>query len=144
MSNASYPATEGRGAINWQGKKILIVEDEPANREYLKILLTRTNAMLVYAENGLQVRLLLKELNNIDLVLLDIRLPDASGWDLAREIKAIRSDLPVIAQTAFAMTSDRLKCEEAGCDGFISKPINKTALMNMISDFLPPENQKVS
>jgi PAS domain S-box-containing protein len=122
--------------FNWTGKKILVVEDEESNMEFLKVILAGTKALLVPAYSGSEVRNLLSDLMTFDLVLLDIRLPDASGWDLAREIKSIRMDLPVIVQTAFAMSSDRLKGEEAGCDDYISKPISKDKLLKLISVYI--------
>ncbi len=123
-------------AFNWAGKKILIVEDEESNMEFLKVILAGTKAGLVPVYSGQELRDHYSELDKIDLILLDIRLPDASGWDLAREIKSIRKELPVIVQTAFAMSSDRLKGEEAGCDDYISKPISKDKLLKIIAAYI--------
>jgi len=120
----------------WKGKKLLLVEDEPSNMEYLTIILSRTGAELVSAYSGKDLRDQYPVLDSFDLVLLDVQLPDASGWDLVKEIKAKRPDLPVIAQTAFAMSSDRKKSEETGCDNYIPKPIYKEKLLRMIADYL--------
>jgi CheY-like chemotaxis protein len=120
----------------WPGKHILIVEDEQTNMEFLKIILGKTQADITSAENALTLRNYYQKLDQFDLVLLDVRLPDASGWDLAREIKAIMPGLPVIAQTAYAMSSDLQKSMSAGCDNFISKPINKAKLLTMLSEYL--------
>jgi len=121
---------------SWQGKQVLIVEDEPTNMEFLRLVLRKTQVSITPVPSGEILRGLYKNLEQYDLVLLDVRLPDASGWELAGEIKAIRPELPVIAQTAFAMASDRQKSLAAGCDNFISKPINKTTLLNMMEEFL--------
>ncbi|MEI7499874.1 MAG: response regulator [Bacteroidota bacterium] len=132
----SHPVKQKTEIIyNWAGKKILLVEDELTNMEFLKILLGRTNAEFVTAFNGAELKGMYDKLDSFDLVLLDVRLPDASGWELAGEIKALRPNLPVIAQTAYSMSSDRQKSEEAGCDGYISKPIKKEQLLQMISGF---------
>ncbi len=120
----------------WSGKKVLIVEDEPTNMEYLRLVLRKTQISIIPAPSGTVLRSLYENLQQFDLVLLDVRLPDTSGWELAREIKSIRPELPVIAQTAFAMSSDLQKSLAAGCDNFISKPINKTTLLNMMDGYL--------
>ena len=122
--------------FNWSGKKILLVEDEETNMKLLTFILNRTGAELVCAFNGNAVRQFYNSLDMFSLVLLDVRLPDASGWDLAKEIKERRPDLPVIAQTAYAMASDKEKSHHAGCNGHISKPIRKDQLLQAIAAFL--------
>jgi len=124
------------GMSRWERRQILLVEDEESNMEFLKTILRRTGASLVPAYNGRQVRDHYQDLSKFHLVLLDVRLPDATGWDLAREIKAIRPDLPLIAQTAYAMTTDRQKSEESGCDNYISKPIKKEVLLSIMAEYL--------
>ena len=101
-----------------------------------KIILGQTFAELVMVFSGRELKAMYDQLDSFDAVLLDIRLPDASGWDLARELKAISPDLPVIAQTAYAMSTDLQKSIEAGCDGYISKPIRKELLLDIISRHL--------
>jgi CheY-like chemotaxis protein len=63
-------------------------------------------------------------------------LPDVSGWELALEMKKLRPDLPLIAQTAFAMSSDKQKSIEAGCDKYITKPINREMLLKTIAEVI--------
>ncbi|MEI6683136.1 MAG: PAS domain S-box protein [Bacteroidota bacterium] len=120
----------------WHGKQVLIVEDEPTNMEFLRLVLRKTQIAITPVPSGAILRSLYGNLQQFDLVLLDVRLPDANGWELAREIKSIRPELPIIAQTAFAMSSDMQKSLAAGCDNFISKPINKTSLLNMMEGYL--------
>lgn len=122
---------------NWAGKKFLLVEDDHTNMELLSIFLKQTQAELIFAYNGKEVRQQYDKLDTFDLVLLDIKLPDTSGWDLAREIKSIRPGLPIIAQTAFTQSSDKMKSEEVGCDGHISKPFRKEELFQIITKLLP-------
>ena len=124
------------GLYNWSGKKILLVEDEDTNLKLLNIILKHTGAELISARNGKEVRQLYNRLDMFDLVLLDVRLPDASGLELAKEIKALRPSLPMIMQTAYAMSSDREKSIEAGCDDHISKPINRDQLLVMMAGYL--------
>ncbi len=120
--------------MNWSEKRILLVEDEMTNMEFLQIILGRTQVEMSTVFNGKELRAMYDKLDSFNLVLLDIRLPDASGWDLAMEIKALRPQLPIIVQTAFAMPTDRKKSEDLGCAGYISKPIRKSALLKIISE----------
>ncbi|MEI6433475.1 MAG: response regulator [Bacteroidota bacterium] len=122
--------------FQWQGKRLVLVEDEPSNMEFLKIVLSHTGAEIIFAWNGNDLRNLYPVLDTIDLILLDMRLPDSNGWALVKEIKAIRKDIPVIAQTAFAMSGDKEKSLAAGCDDYISKPISKPVLLQMLSRYL--------
>ncbi|MEI7663137.1 MAG: PAS domain S-box protein, partial [Bacteroidota bacterium] len=123
-------------SYTWKEKKLLIVEDESANMELLRLLLKRTQIDITPVMSGGALRELYGNLEPFDLVLLDVRLPDANGWDLTRELKAIRPSLPVIAQTAFAMPADLQKSMAAGCDNYISKPINKVQLLQMMAEYL--------
>ena len=77
------------------------------------------------------------EHDNIDLVLMDIQIPEIDGYELTRRFKKLRPSVPIIAQTAFAMQNDRSVILEAGCDHYISKPINIYELLKTISDFIP-------
>ncbi|MCX6283940.1 MAG: ATP-binding protein [Bacteroidetes bacterium] len=123
-------------AFQWKGKKLLLVEDDYSNMDFLKIILKHTEAELVCVYDGDDLRKLYDRLDTFSTVLLDIRLPDANGWDLAREIKSLCPGLPVIVQTAYAMVSDEQKSTQAGCEGYVSKPIDKELLLNMISKFI--------
>jgi CheY-like chemotaxis protein len=75
----------------------------------------------------------IKRYPEIDLVLMDIKLPDINGLELTGIIKAINNKVKVIAQTAYALSGDREKAIEAGCSGYITKPIKRQELLNLIS-----------
>ncbi len=124
------------GNLHWKVKKILIVEDDEYSIEYLKKTLVKTGAELYIAKSGKDARKYFDKLNGIDLILLDMKLPDSNGLTLVKEIKAKRKNLPVIAQTAFAMEDDRIKCLEAGCDDYISKPYKREELLVLINTYL--------
>ena len=121
---------------NWKNKNIVIVEDDEQNIQYLQSVLRKTGVNIFPAINGTLFRQLLTQLPEIHLILMDIQLPDEDGWQLTQYIKSIRKNIPVIAQTAFGMESDRLKSYEAGCDNFIAKPISSDDLLRMISLYL--------
>ncbi|HPQ35074.1 MAG TPA: ATP-binding protein [Tenuifilaceae bacterium] len=117
-------------------KKILITEDNEINYLYFKQLLTQINAEFSWAANGLEAVEMVRSNPSIDLVLMDIKMPVKDGLEATREIKKIRNDLPIIAQTAYAFESDKEKALAAGCDDYISKPINRDRLIEMLSKYL--------
>lgn len=119
-----------------KGKRLLICEDDPSNLEYLQIILSRTGADIITVSTGAAMREYYPIIRNIDLILIDIRLPDTDGYTLAREIRNLRPDIPIIAQTAYAMSSDQVKSLEAGCNDYIPKPINKELLIAKIRRLL--------
>ena len=114
-------------------KKILVVEDIESNSKLLIAVLKPTKAEVIFFEYGLEAIEYCRGNDNIDLVLMDIQLPDINGIEATKIIKEFRKDLPVIAQTAFAMAGDREKCLEAGCSEYISKPISRVLLLDMIN-----------
>jgi signal transduction histidine kinase/CheY-like chemotaxis protein len=117
-------------------KTSLIVEDMEMNYIYLKTLLEELGINILWAKDGNQaVEMVLKN-REIDLVLMDIRLPYTDGYEATKIIKKIRPDLPVIAQTANALQEERKKALEAGCDGYITKPIYKNEFRKTLSTFI--------
>lgn len=121
--------------INWQGKTILIVEDNVSNYELLATFLKKTGAEIMWVKDGGDAVEACKN-NSIDLVLMDIQLKKMNGFEATKQIKAINSNIPVVAQTAFAMVGDREKCLAAGCDDYLSKPIRKSVFFHTISKFI--------
>lgn len=122
--------------LDLSGKNILVVEDVDTNYFYISSLLEKLNANILRAGDGLIAIDICKKDPSINLVLMDIELPVMDGYTATREIKKIRPDLPVIAQTAFAMMGEREKSLEAGCDDYIAKPIRKEILLEVISRFI--------
>lgn len=118
---------------NWDNKQILIVEDDAMSVIYLKEALKSTGAKIVHAGNGTSAVDLLKAGTPVDMILMDIKLPGISGYDATQQIKAF-SDVPIIAQTAYAMADDYKKILQVGCDDYVSKPINRRKLLKKIND----------
>ena len=118
---------------SWPDKTILIAEDEEFNFFLIHELLSGTNAKVIRAKNGKEAIETCQKNNSIDLVLMDIKMPEIDGYEAAKIIKSFRPKLPIIAQTAYAMSEDRSKALKAGCDDYISKPLNKNRLLSMIS-----------
>lgn len=121
---------------NWVNYNFLIIEDDKTCREYLYELLKPTKANLIFADTGKLGLQIFNSEKQIDLVLLDILLPDFSGLDIVTMLKKINPSVPVIAQTAFAMENERTKCLDKGCNDYISKPIDKEILFQKISTLL--------
>ncbi|HMM10610.1 MAG TPA: response regulator [Bacteroidales bacterium] len=114
------------------GKKVLIVEDTPSNTELLLIILEGAGAKVMHVSTGEEAIKTCLHHGDIDLVLMDIQLPKMSGLEATREIKSFRPDLPIIAHTAYAMANDKDACFEAGCDGYVAKPIKPKLLLPIL------------
>jgi len=124
-------------AIDWGDKTILIAEDTDESYIFLKSVLEELNVKIIRAKNGFEAVDICKNEPQIDLVLMDIRMPIMNGYEASAEIKRIKAELPIIAQTAHAMSGDEEKASEAGCDDYISKPINPIQLIEKIKKALP-------
>ncbi len=127
------------GTINWEGKTFLIAEDEEDNFRYMEVALSLFNASLIWARDGKEAVDVIRKFKQIDLVLMDIKMPMMDGYTATREIKKINPDIPVIAQTAYAMLGEREAALEAGCDEYIAKPINYNQLIELIQRFISDE-----
>ncbi len=120
--------------VSLKNNVILVVEDVEKNFIYLReILRTYTEAEIIWAKNGLEAVKFCREIQEISIVLMDIQLPELNGIEATKQIKSFRKDLPIIAQTAYAMSEERKQSLEAGCDDFIAKPINRNELLRKIS-----------
>lgn len=122
--------------IDLTGKVILVVDDTPTNYQLIKTALRNTGVLTILAENGLDAVEECKKDQQIDLVLMDIRMPIMDGYEATRKIRQIKPDLPIIAQTSYAMQGDREQSIKAGCNDYISKPISLEDLRTMISYYL--------
>jgi CheY-like chemotaxis protein len=116
-------------------EKVLIVEDDALSLSFLKILLKKSGINTICVKSGKDAILACKNDPDIKLVLMDINMPRMDGYEATTKIKEMCPDLPVIAQTAYAIPGDREKLSQAGCDDYISKPINKKILMDKIKKY---------
>ena len=117
-------------------KTVLIVEDDSASYKLLKVLLHTLEIKTIWAEGGNESIKICSENPDIDLVLMDIKMPDLNGYEATKRIKKFRDELPIIAQTAYALYGDTERAAEAGCDEYITKPIRKKELFELISKYL--------
>jgi len=125
-----------RFEANWKDKVILVVEDDEINYQFIEAVLEKSQVQMLHAENGDQALELCKTINKIDLILMDIKLPEKNGYEITREIKEFRKDIPIIAQTAFAILEVKDKCLSSGCEDVISKPIEIELFMQKINKYL--------
>ncbi|MCU4155914.1 response regulator [Carboxylicivirga sp. A043] len=123
--------------FNWEGKTFLVAEDEEDNFRYIEVALALSNASLIWARDGQEAVDVFKRVSGIDLVLMDIKMPTMDGYTATREIKNLSRKVPVIAQTAYAMSEEKEKSREAGCDDYIAKPIGYDDLLSTINRFVP-------
>jgi len=121
---------------NWKEKVILVAEDVATNYLLVKKSLRKTEAELIWAKNGQEAVDECRQNRKIDLVLMDIRMPIMNGLEATRQIKEMCPEIPVIAQTAYAMDGDRERSLQAGCDDYISKPINLKEFIELIAKFI--------
>ena len=135
--NGMYPEPEDdmNYNVNWSDKNILITEDEENNYYLLEEFLRDSGANIYWARDGLESIEMFKN-NEFDLVLLDIKIPNLSGYEVVKELKKINPKVPVIAQTAYALTGDKEKILKAGCDDYVSKPIEMLSIINVINKHL--------
>jgi len=119
----------------WTDKTILIAEDDESNFRFFKMILSDTKINIVHALNGNEAIEKSKEMD-IDIILMDIKMPEMDGLEASRIIKKIKPDISIIAQTAFAMENDEKSSFEAGCSAYISKPIRKPQLLSILNTYL--------
>ncbi len=121
---------------NFIGKTILIAEDEKVNQFFFEKSLKKTQANLFFVQDGYEAIQMIEENTEIDLVLMDIRLPNMDGLEATRRIKQLNPELPVIIQTANALSQVYDEAKESGCDEFITKPIKIETLLIILKKHL--------
>ncbi len=119
------------------GERILLVEDNPMNRRVVQFILKSQGYIVHEAKHGLEALELVK-VHLPDLILMDLQLPGMDGFTTTRIIKedATTKDIPVVALTAYAMRGDAERAVEAGCDGYITKPIDPDEFPKLVASYL--------
>jgi PAS domain S-box-containing protein len=134
----SSPVTPGKAPDKpGFGSMILIAEDDETNFYYLNALMTKkTDVRILHALNGREAIELFRTNPDIKLILMDMKMPEIDGFEATRQIKMINKNVIIIAITAYAMSGDEERIIAAGCDGYLSKPINKKSLLDKIAEFI--------
>jgi len=118
-------------------KKILIVEDNEKNMYLISFILKKNSYEVIEAATGEEgVELAIKE--KPDLIIMDLQLPGIDGLEATKRLRASKADgeIPIIALTSYAMIGDKEKALEAGCTGYIEKPINPDTVLSQIEKYL--------
>lgn len=122
-----------------KNRTILIAEDEEINYLFLEILIREKLSIkceILHAKDGQEAINICQEREDINIVLMDINMPILNGYDATKQIRKLRPNLPIIAQTAYSTSEDKNKALKAGCDNFISKPIRKEVLQNVFKKYM--------
>jgi two-component system, cell cycle response regulator DivK len=121
---------------DWSDKTILIVEDEEIIRYFFDVSLRATKAHLLFANNGYEGIEMALNNDDINCILMDIRMPVTDGYEAMKAIRLKKKELPIIVQTAYALAHDRKKAIEAGCNEYIAKPVKLDVLFSVLGKYL--------
>ncbi len=124
-------------ALPLSGLKVLIVEDTPSSDAYLTAVLNSFSSEILHAADGLQAVEMCRKCPDIDLVLMDVKMPGLDGYSATARIREFNTGVVIIAQTAFALPSDEQKALRAGCNSYLSKPVRKSTLLNEVAKWFP-------
>lgn len=122
--------------LDWSKKTILLVEDEDANHIFIASALEKTRVNLLWAKDGREAIDMVHEHPEIELILMDIRMPELDGYEATRQIKSFKPNIPIVAQTAYVMSNEKGKVLQAGCDDLIVKPIRLKVLLSVCAKYL--------
>ena len=127
---------EDQPNYRWNSKNILVVEDDESSAFLLGTFLKDTGASISFTTDGNEAVDFVRQHPETDLVLMDILLPDKDGFTATREIKSFARDVVIIAQTAYAFSMDHREALKAGCDAYLTKPLNMSLLLDKIDGYL--------
>ena len=127
---------EMRKDIDWSGKTILVADDIHTNFILLEAILSKTRVKLIWARNGMEAVEKCLNHEHIDLVLMDIQMPEKDGIEATRDIRKFRKDLPIVAQTAFTIEFAENNIMEAGCSHILTKPIIPDLVIKTLARYL--------
>jgi CheY-like chemotaxis protein len=116
--------------------KILIVEDDQVSEMLLSLVARKISKHILKVGTGLEAIEACHSYPDIDMILMDICMPDMDGYEATRQIRMFNKKVVIIAQTAFVLPGDLLLAREAGCNDYLSKPVNPELLKNMVTKYL--------
>ncbi len=123
---------------NGKGLKILVAEDDMVSKMLIKEIINPYCEEIIYATTGTEAVQACQNNPGIDLVLMDIQLPEMSGYQATKQIREFNKEIVIIAQTAYGLTGDKEKALESGCNDYISKPIESKELVRLIDKYMIP------
>jgi PAS domain S-box-containing protein len=125
-----------RKIMDLTGRKILIAEDDSANYLFIETFLKQTNADILWARDGKEALEIFKAVPSLDMILMDLKMPDINGIDATRTIRKLNQKIPVIAITAYAFADDKENSIKAGCNAYLAKPVKIEQLSKILSTYL--------
>ena len=117
-------------------KTVLVVEDNNTSTIYFKAALQKLSIQFISATTGVEAVAIFRDNKHIDLVLMDLNMPEMDGFEATKIMKSIRPEVPIIAQSAFVLSGEAERSIKAGCDEFLSKPIRLNLLTEMLYRYL--------
>lgn len=132
-SNEYLKVSQDDLSYNWKNKTILVAEDEPANILYIEEVLKITNAQILKAKNGKEAVQIVSENKNVDIIIMDIKMPEMDGFEATKRIKLLNKNIPIISQSAYAMPGDINKGLSSGMDDYLIKPVKPKVLLSVLS-----------
>jgi len=130
-----YEKSGSKANSEVSGLNILVVEDDETSEMLLSALVKEHTTTVLKASTGIEAVDICRNNPDIDLVLMDIQMPNLNGYEATQQIREFNKDVIIIAQTAFGLSGDKEKAIEAGCNDYIAKPINKDKLLALIQQY---------
>jgi CheY-like chemotaxis protein len=131
-SNEEIPLEQLKG----ENQLLLVAEDDDFNFLFINEILTSSNYQCIRASNGQEAVDLARKNDNVRLILMDLKMPVIDGYKAFDEIKAFKPNLPIVAQTAYALGNDLEKIKSYGFDGYLSKPIKRDEMLKQVKALL--------
>lgn len=122
--------------VDWHEKTIVVVDDEPINLTIIGEILEKTRATVIFAKSAKEVIAKVYEIEKIDVILMDVRMPEVDGYEATRKILAINNKIPIVANTAYAYQHEREDCLKAGCVDYVAKPFTQSELLQTIGRYI--------
>jgi CheY-like chemotaxis protein len=117
------------------GLKLLVADDDEMSVLLIKNILKKACREVLIARTGIEAIELFEKNPDVDLVMMDMKMPKLNGYEATRQIRAINQNVVIIAQTSFALSGDREQALAAGCNDYLSKPIVPTQLLQMVQSY---------
>lgn len=137
VTELSAGATEppvAHKSYDWTAKKILVAEDEELNWMFIREMIRKSGAEVSRAKNGVEAVEMTRKLIP-DVILMDLKMPEKDGIEATLEIRTFDTEVLIIAQTAYVMANEKAESLQAGCNHFITKPLDRTVLMELIEHY---------
>jgi CheY-like chemotaxis protein len=122
--------------VDWSKKTVLVAEDDRTHYMLLEeIIVNQSKARILHVEDGVMALEFFKNHPEINLIIMDLKMPIMDGFTATQEIRKLNKEIPIIALSAYALEDDKHKAYEAGCSAYLSKPYEINTLINLLAKF---------